>query len=56
VRVDREIRESQHKRAFLNETLFTGAHVPWDYQPFFDSARQYVRRHSRNQWDPHLGR
>ena len=52
---DRQIRESQHKRAFLKETLFSGAYAPWDFQPFFEGARQYVRRHSNVQWDPHLG-
>jgi choline-sulfatase len=52
---DRQIRESQHKRAFLKETLFTGDYAPWDFQPFFDGTRQYVRRASNVQWDPHLG-
>jgi choline-sulfatase len=52
---DREVRESQHRRGFLKEALFTGKYVPWDYQPFFDGAKQYVRRHSNRQYDPDLG-
>jgi choline-sulfatase len=52
---DRLIRESQHRRAFLKEALFQGTYTPWDFQPFFDGARQYVRRWSNQQWDPHLG-
>jgi choline-sulfatase len=55
-RVDREIRESQHRRQFLRETLYAGTYTPWDFTPPFDGARQYVRRHSRGGWDPHLGR
>jgi choline-sulfatase len=54
-RAEREIRESQHRRGFLKETLFTGAYFPWDFQPVFDGTKQYVRRHSNTQWDPHLG-
>ncbi len=54
--VDRAVRESQRRRAFLKEALFQGTYTPWDFQPYFDAARQYVRRSSNQQWDPHLGR
>jgi len=56
VAADRTIRESQHRRAFLKEALFAGKYTPWDFQPFVDGARQYVRRESNVQWDPDLGR
>ena len=54
-RADREIRESQHRRGFLKESLFTGEYFPWDFQPVFDGTRRYVRRASNVQWDPNLG-
>jgi choline-sulfatase len=53
---ERRVLASQHQRAFLKEALFQGTFTSWDYQPFFDAARQWVRRTSNNQWDPHLGR
>jgi choline-sulfatase len=52
---DRLIRESQHRRGFLKEALFRGKYAPWDFQPVFDGTRQYVRRSSNQQYDPHLG-
>jgi choline-sulfatase len=52
---DRQVRASQRRRAFLKEALSQGKYTPWDYQPFFDATRQYVRRAANRQWDPHLG-
>ncbi|HEX2513167.1 MAG TPA: choline-sulfatase [Chloroflexota bacterium] len=52
---DREVRQSQHRRAFLKEALFTGRYAPWDYQPPGRGAEEYVRRGSNRQWDPDLG-
>ncbi len=36
---------SQRRRRFLDRALRTGKHTPWDYQPFEDSAQQYMRNH-----------
>jgi choline-sulfatase len=42
-----ELRErvllSQSRRRFVAEALATGAHTPWDHQPYVDASRQYVR-------------
>jgi choline-sulfatase len=53
---ERRVRDSQRLRAFLKEALFEGTYAPWDYQPFVDATRQYVRRASNQQFDPDLGR
>ena len=53
---ERQVLASQRRRAFLKEALFQGRHTPWDYQPVFDAARQWVRRGQNVQWDPQLGR
>lgn len=53
---ERRVLASQTLRAFLKDALFQGTFTPWDYQPVFDATRQYVRRTSNQQWDPHLGR
>jgi choline-sulfatase len=54
-RADQEVRQSQHRRAFLKEALFAGRYAPWDYQPPGRAAEEYVRRGSNRQWDPDLG-
>jgi len=54
-KADLLIRESQHRRAFLKDALFQGKYTTWDFQPFVDAGRQYVRRSSNQQWDPDLG-
>ena len=54
-RADREVRQSQYRRAFVNEALLAGKYTTWDYQPSTDAAHQYVRRASNRQWDPDLG-
>jgi choline-sulfatase len=52
---DRAVRESQHRRAFLKEALFSGRYTTWDFQPVAEAAKQYVRRQQNRQWDPDLG-
>jgi len=34
---------SQKQRRRVQEAMHTGLYVPWDYQPQFDAAKQYVR-------------
>jgi choline-sulfatase len=41
---ERKILESQRLRIFLKSALETGRFTPWDYQPFQDASRRYVRR------------
>ncbi|HEV2126583.1 MAG TPA: choline-sulfatase [Chloroflexota bacterium] len=53
---ERQVLASQRLRAFLKETQFQGKYTPWDFQPFVDASKQYVRRGSNQQWDPDLGR
>jgi choline-sulfatase len=38
-----KIIESQRRRHFVQKSLITGKHTPWDYQPTTDASRQYVR-------------
>ena len=42
-RLAEEVVESQKRRLFLRDALNTGHHTPWDYQPFRDASRQYLR-------------
>ncbi|MBI3973760.1 MAG: choline-sulfatase [Chloroflexi bacterium] len=53
---ERQVLASQRRRAFLKDALFQGKYTPWDFQPVFDATKQFVRRGSNSQWDPHLGR
>ena len=41
--LDRQVRESQRRRRLVDAALMTGATKPWDYQPFRDATRQYMR-------------
>jgi len=41
---ERKILESQRRRIFLKSALERGRFTPWDYQPFQDASRRYVRR------------
>ncbi len=36
---------SQRRRHLVTAALATGAHHSWDFQPFRDAGRQYVRNH-----------
>lgn len=53
----RQVLASQRRRRFLREALARGRHTPWDYQPFADASRMWVRRDpsapTRGRWqDP----
>ena len=41
--LDRAVRESQRRRCLVDAALMTGTTKPWDYQPFRDASRQYMR-------------
>ncbi len=42
-RIDAEVRESQRRRRFVGAALAAGHARSWDFQPFRDASRQYVR-------------
>ena len=52
---ERSVFASQRLRMFLKEALYEGKYAPWDHQPAYDASREWVRRSSNRQWDPHLG-
>ena len=41
--LDRAVRDSQSRRRLVDAALMTGAASPWDYQPFRDAAKLYMR-------------
>jgi choline-sulfatase len=41
--LEREIFQSQKERLMLVQALKSGQKASWDYQPYFDASRQYVR-------------
>jgi choline-sulfatase len=41
--LDRAVRDSQRRRRLVDAALMTGTTKPWDYQPFRDAAKQYMR-------------
>ena len=41
--LDREVRESQRCRRLVNSALTKGAIRSWDFQPFRDASKQYMR-------------
>ncbi len=41
--LDRAVRDSQRRRRLVDAALTTGTPKPWDYQPFTDATKQYVR-------------
>ena len=41
--LDRAVRESQRRRRLVDAALAKGTTKPWDYQPFRDASRQYMR-------------
>jgi choline-sulfatase len=41
--LDAAVRDSQHRRRFVDAALTTGSVTPWDFQPFRDASRQYMR-------------
>jgi choline-sulfatase len=38
---------SQRRRRLVQQALMTGRHTPWDFQPFFDASRRYMRNHMK---------
>lgn len=43
VSMRQQVTRSQQARLMINEALKEGQKVSWDYQPFFDASKQYVR-------------
>ncbi len=41
--LDRAVRDSQRRRRLVDAALMTGVTKPWDYQPFRDATKQYMR-------------
>ena len=41
--LDRAVRDSQRRRRFVGAALATGVARPWDFQPFRDASRHYMR-------------
>ncbi len=41
--LDRDVRESQRRRRLVDAALMTGVTKAWDYQPFRDATKQYMR-------------
>ena len=41
--LDRAVRESQRRRRLVAAALMTGTTKPWDFQPFRDATKQYIR-------------
>lgn len=41
--IDREVRLSQHRRLLVDSALTMGATKSWDFQPYKDASRQYLR-------------
>ena len=41
--VHEQVLASQRRRHFVNVALRAGRYTPWDYQPWRDASRLYVR-------------
>jgi choline-sulfatase len=41
--LDAAVRASQRRRRITGDALARGAHTPWDFQPYVDATRRYVR-------------
>ena len=41
--IERRVLDSQRERHVVARALAIGAEAPWDFQPFVDASRQYVR-------------
>jgi len=44
-RLHQQVLASQRRRQMVYGALRQGKHTPWDFQPFQDAARQYMRNH-----------
>jgi choline-sulfatase len=40
-----DIIASQRRRRFLAQSLMRGRYTPWDFQPYRDASKQYMRNH-----------
>jgi choline-sulfatase len=43
--VHQEVIASQRRRRLVHEALMRGRHTSWDFQPWHDASRQYMRNH-----------
>ena len=41
--LDRAVRDSQRRRRLVDAALMTGVTKPWDFQPYRDATKQYMR-------------
>jgi choline-sulfatase len=41
----RRVIESQRQRRLVGRALTTGRHSAWDFQPYRDASKQYMRGH-----------
>jgi choline-sulfatase len=41
----RDVLDSQRRRRLIAEALMTGKHTAWDFQPYTDASKQYMRNH-----------
>ncbi|MBC8247636.1 MAG: choline-sulfatase [Deltaproteobacteria bacterium] len=44
-KLHQQVLASQRRRKLVYRALRQGKHAPWDFQPFQDAARQYMRNH-----------
>ena len=40
-----KILQSQRRRQLVSGALMTGKHTAWDFQPYEDASKQYMRNH-----------
>ena len=43
VRIKKDIIQSQRRRLYIQSTLLKGNRAPWDYQPYRDASKEFVR-------------
>ena len=43
VRIKKDIIQSQRRRRYIQSTLLKGNRAPWDYQPYRDASKEFVR-------------
>ena len=41
--IKQDVLQSQRRRRYLQAVLLTGSRSPWDYQPYRDASREFVR-------------
>jgi choline-sulfatase len=45
LKIDREVRDSQHRRIAVMKALDKGIEAPWDFAPQYRASRRYIRNH-----------